>query len=251
MQLTDIGRSREQAGAVRFDGHPPHRHDRPQLIYLAVGSALLTIEDEPFSLREGMGVWIPSGMEHGLELAPGGVVMGPLLSRDGEPATRQPRTVDAPAVRRLMTTLLGVDPVSPDDVLAFQSRIEQTLRLTADHYFALRLPAHPAAQAIGRKACTSTATLAELAAEQFISTRHAQRVFVEEAGLPFATWRTRARLNVAIARLTGGHGMALALDESGFATRSGLIKALSRECGISRDRLSADPVGALTEARPG
>lgn len=249
MHLTDIGRRREDTGAVRFDGHPPHRHDRPQLIYLAVGRALVTVEEAPFTLHEGQGVWIPAGVEHALELAPDGIVLGPLLGPGGEPATREPRLVDAPVVRQLMTTLLGVDPQSPAEVSAFRSQIEHILRLTADHYFVLRLPVHPAAQAIGKAAGTSSATLAELAAEQFISPRHAQRLFVEETGLPFATWRTRARLNVAIAQLTGGHGMTRALAASGFATRGGLIKALSRECGISRDRITADPVDALSAAR--
>lgn len=247
--LTDIGRHQSRSDAVRFDGHPPHRHDCPQLLYLVVGRAVVTAGEDRLPVAEGEGLWLPAGLVHALELEPGGVVMGPLLTAAGEPPAHQPRLVADPAIRRLMTTLLSVAPRTDREIQVCQAALERALRAVTGAYFPLRLPTHPAALAIAHEAVRSRATLKQLAERRYVSARHAQRLFHEQTGLSFATWRTRARLNAAIARLYDGRGMEAALEASGFTTREGLRKALSRECGIPLRRLLGDPVGALaTEA---
>ncbi|MHA6781021.1 helix-turn-helix domain-containing protein [Pseudonocardia saturnea] len=86
----------------------------------------------------------------------------------------------------------------------------------------------------------SRVTLRGLADRQFVSARHVQRLFVEQTGLTFTTWRTQARLNAAAAALRSGRGPAAALTASGFTTRDGLRKALRRESGLTPERLLAD-----------
>lgn len=81
-----------------------------------------------------------------------------------------------------------------------------------------------------------------------MSARQVQRIFVTETGWPFSRWRGRARLNAAVAHLAGGGDLAVAARLSGFSTRAGLVKALSRETGIAADRLTADPRAALAES---
>jgi len=245
--LTDIGRGHIRHDAVRFDGHPPHRHDYPQLIYLVVGRALLTVDGDGIPLNEGDGVWIPTGMEHALDLEPGSVVMGPTLSTNGEPATGRPRRITEPTLRRLMATLLGVAPRNQHERQVFRTEIERTLHALADQYFPLRTPTHPAAAAIAREAANSTDTLADLARRQYLSARQAQRLFLQQTGTTFTTWRTQARLNLAISKLRGGSGIDAALTASRFTTREGLLKALSRECAIPMDQLLSDVVNALAQ----
>ncbi|MHA6781022.1 cupin domain-containing protein [Pseudonocardia saturnea] len=131
MLLTDIGRGRARDDAVRFEGHPAHRHDRPHLVFVLVGRGVLTVDGRPLPLTDGEGVWLPSGTEHALDLDPGGVVMGPVLSPAGEPPGGRPRLVADPAVRRVMTTLLGVGPCGPEEVQVFRAALERTLRARA------------------------------------------------------------------------------------------------------------------------
>ncbi|MGO1341600.1 MAG: helix-turn-helix domain-containing protein, partial [Cellulosimicrobium funkei] len=91
-------------------------------------------------------------------------------------------------------------------------------------------------------------TLDELADRRHASARHVQRLFVEETGLPFGRWRTRAHLNVAIARLRGGSQLDAAARAAGYATRAGLLRALSRETGQPVADLARDPLAVLDRA---
>ncbi|WP_082556658.1 AraC family transcriptional regulator [Modestobacter sp. Leaf380] len=237
MLLTEVGRRRAADGpgtddVVRFDGHPPHRHDRSQLVHLVLGRATLDIAGERVELAEGQGVWVPAGVEHALTLEAGGVVLGPLLSPGLDPPSGAPRRVADPGVRRVLVTLLSVAPRDGDEVQVFRRALEIALVAATGEQFSLRLPTHPAARAIAADVVRSRGTLAQLADREFLSARQVQRLFLDQTGLSFATWRTRARLNAAIARLRAGRGVPAALDASGFTTREGLVKALARECGL-------------------
>lgn len=122
-------------------------------------------------------------------------------------------------------------------------------RWPTDGYL-IRRPRHPAAHRVALKATRSESTLDALAAQVFTSARHIQRLFIDETGLPFATWRTRARLNRAIVSLRSGEGLAGATRASGFPTKQGLLKALSRECDIPIERLARDTVAPFAEPAP-
>lgn len=73
--------------------------------------------------------------------------------------------------------------------------------------FPVVLPVHPVARAIARETARSAAALEELARRHHTGVRHVQRLFVEQTGLVYTRWRTRARLNTAIERLNAGHGL--------------------------------------------
>ncbi|WP_166354436.1 AraC family transcriptional regulator [Phytoactinopolyspora limicola] len=235
MLLTELGRRTPRHDAVRFDGHPPHRHERPQVVYVVLGTATLNAGDDHFTITEGTGVWLPATIEHHLSLESGGVVMGPLLPTSAQPPGGQACLVDSPALRRLMTTLLSVAPRTEVDIRLFRSELERTLRDVTATRFTVPMPHHPAAREIAQQAVPSSDSLQRLAARHYISARHAQRLFMEETGLPFGRWRTRARLNAALAVLGNQQDMAAALAASGFTTRQGLRRALAREGVTSVD----------------
>lgn len=248
MLLTDLARGRERSDAIRVDGHPAHRHEEPQLVHVVVGRAVVTVGDVRLPVSEGEGVWLPGGQEHAVLLEAGGLLAGPLLPAACGPPDGRPRVVSDPAVRRLVATLLGVGPDTDEHIGMFRSALGRTLCAIGGSYFPLRLPAHPAARAIAEDAVRSRASLEQLAAAQFVSVRHAQRLFLDQTGLSFATWRSRARLNAAIAHLHGGHGVRAALTAAGYTTREGLAKALQRECGTTLGELLATLPG--TDLRP-
>lgn len=251
MLLTELARGLERSDAVRFEGHPAHRHEEPQLVHVVVGRAVVTAGGEHLPVAEGEGVWLPGGVEHAVHLEPGGVLAGPLLSAPCSPPDGTPRVVSDPAVHRLVVTLLGVGPDTDEHIGVFRSALERILGTVGSGYFPLRLPTHPAARAIADDAVRCRASLEQLAEAQFVSVRHAQRLFLEQTGLPFATWRSRARLNAAITRLHGGHGVRAALAASGYRTREGLAKALQRECGTTLgELLAAQPGTGLRPASP-
>lgn len=248
MNFAELGRSAARTHAIRFMGHAPHSHPVPHLVYVVAGVGLLTVEGHTITLHQGQGAWLPADVEHGLTLPDGGMALGPMLAPSAVPPNGRTRVLGpVPALSEFITVLLCAAPETAEERAPFRAALEELLRATTREYFPLTVPEHPAAHAIALEAARFDGTLDELAERQFTSVRHVQRLFIEETGVTFAQWRTRARLNLAIVSLRAGEGVPAAMQISGFATRHGLLKALSRECGISLDRLMADPAAEFAQ----
>lgn len=214
---------------LRFAGHPPHEHEAAQLIHVVLGGASVRVDDARLDLAEGESVWLPGGVTHAVELAPGGVLLGPFV--DVEPPGAGPEVVSDPEVRRLMTVLLSVAPRAEPEIRELRERLERLLLAVVRPYFPLVRPRHPAASEVARRAAVSRLSLDDLAADVFLSARQVQRIFLQETGSSFSDWRTRARLNLAIGRLRSGGSFAEAQAAAGFATREGLERAARRAAG--------------------
>jgi AraC-like DNA-binding protein len=242
MNFAELGRSAARTHAIRFMGHEAHSHPVPHLVYVVAGVGKLTVDGRQITLQQGQAAWLPAELEHALSLPEGGMALGPLLSPSAVPPHGRTRILGpVPALSEFITVLLCAAPETDEERAPFRAALEELLRATTREHFPLRFPEHPVAHAIALEAARFDGTLDELAERQFTSVRHVQRLFVDETGLTFARWRTRARLNLAIVSLRAGDGVAAAMRISGFATRHGLLKALSRECGLSLERLTANP----------
>jgi methylphosphotriester-DNA--protein-cysteine methyltransferase len=101
------------------------------------------------------------------------------------------------------------------------------------------------AQRLAEEAAAGPDTLDRIAERNYLSVRQAQRLFLDETGLPFTRWRTRSRLNRAVAALRAGGSLDDARRAADYATRTGLLRALSRESGLTERDLAADPLGSL------
>lgn len=249
MNFAELGRSVARTHAIRFFGHEAHSHPVPHLVYIVAGTGTLSVEGHSITLRQGQAAWLPADVEHALTLPDGGMALGPMLAPSAVPPNGRTRVLGPlPALSELITVLLCVAPETEEERHPFRDAFEQLLRATTEEYFPLRFPEHPVAHAIALEAARFDGTLDELAERQFTSVRHVQRLFREETGVTFARWRTRARLNLAIVSLRAGEGLGAAMSNSGFSTRHGLLKALSRECGLSLEALMHDPAAAFARA---
>lgn len=242
MNFADLGRAVARANAIRFHGHEPHSHDVPHLVYIVSGTGKLDVDGRTVLLRAHQSAWLAADVEHSLELSDDGMALGPFLDSGAVPPGGRTRILGQMRdLDDLMLVLLCVAPESDEERDPFRSAIEQVLRAVTREQFPLTLPEHPVAHAIALEAPYFDGTLSELAQRHFTSVRHVQRLFLEETGLPFARWRTRARLNVAIVNLRAGQGMRTAMLESGYTTKHGLLKAVSRECGLPLEELLSAP----------
>ncbi|MZE74280.1 helix-turn-helix domain-containing protein [Streptomyces sp. SID5789] len=245
MPVTSLGTVVAE-NAIRFLGHDTHQHDEPQLIHIVTGSALLLADGEEWRLGRQESVWLAPQVPHALRIEPGGLALGPTLTPDDLPRLRvQPLGV-VPAITEVMTTVLGAAPGCAAEVRPFRLALGRVLRRISRQYFPVVLPTHPAVRALAREAlCDHSATLELLAARHRMSPRQVQRVCLDETGLPFTRWRNRARMNAAVEHILGGGELTAAARAAGYATRAGLLRALSRESGIPVCALTADAVGAL------
>lgn len=244
MRLTQMAGTPREAGVVRFVGHPWHSHPEPQVIYVAVGTGRVLVPGREHELAAGDAVWLPARCQHAVELAPDGILLGPLLSANSGPPGGTPRTLRAhPGLPPLMITLLGVAPDRDEEIRHFRRAIEDLLAASLPGWFGLPAPAHREAARIADSCVDSSETLEQLARRHFVSARQIRRVFLAQTRMSFAQWRTRARLNIAIDLLIRGATPRVAAEAASFTTREGLLKALARECRIPADQLAADPGG--------
>ncbi|MCC9155221.1 helix-turn-helix domain-containing protein [Streptomyces parvulus] len=245
MPVTSLGTVVAE-NAIRFLGHDTHQHDEPHLIHVVTGSALLIADGEEWRLGRQESVWLAPRVPHALRIEPGGMALGPTLTPSDLPRRRvQPLGV-VPAITEVLTTALGAAPGTTAEVRPFRQALGRVLRGISRPYFPVVLPTHPAVRALAREALRAHAvTLEELAARHRMSPRQVQRVFLDETGLPFTRWRSRARMNAAVEHILGGGELTAAARAAGYATRAGLLRALSRESGIPVGVLTADAAGAL------
>jgi AraC-like DNA-binding protein len=246
VDLAVLGRRTARTNAIRFLGHGPHSHPVPHLVHVVAGTWLLTVDGRTVALVQGQAAWLAAGVEHSMVLRDGGMAIGPLLAPSAVPPGGRMRVLGpAPALTAIVTVVLCAAPELEEERAPLRAALEQVLRDITREHFPLTLPEHPVVHAIALQAARFEGTLEELAERHFMSVRHVQRLFVEETGLTFARWRTRARLNLAIVSLRAGEGMRAAMQLSGFSTRHGLLKALSRECGTPLTELLGDPVAGV------
>ncbi|GAA1741850.1 AraC family transcriptional regulator [Aeromicrobium alkaliterrae] len=215
--------------AVRLLGHAEHAHEEPHLIHVVTGAAYLTVDGDPVTLRTHESLWLAPDVPHAARYESGSLVLGPLLHDEDVPPVRVQRLGVVPAVVDVMTTILAVAPRTEEQIADLRTALGEVLRSLRAPHFALVVPTHPVAAAVAREARISSAPLDEIAARHGASSRHVQRLFTEQTGLPFHRWRVHARLNTAIARLRAGESMSRAARAAGYETRSGLLKALTRE----------------------
>lgn len=76
-------------------------------------------------------------------------------------------------------------------------------------------------------------TVGQWAASCAVSERTFTRRFALETGLPFAAWRTRLRIQAAMAELTVGTPVGTVARTVGFTTTSAFITAFRRHTGVT------------------
>lgn len=236
MDFTALGRSAHLTNSPRFLGHEASSHPEPQLIYVVNGVVNLVVDGMPIILRAHHAAWLPPYALHSRTMSDDAMTIGPLLEDNAIPPGGRVRVFSpVRSLTNLVTVILCAAPQNEAERVPFRKALGELLHDLTREQFPLVYPEHPVAYAVAVDAAAFDGTLADLAVRHFASVRHLQRLFLEETGLPFARWRTRARLNVALANLRAGASMREALGESGFATRDGLLKAVLRECGAPLD----------------
>jgi AraC-like DNA-binding protein len=232
----------------RLLGHGPHSHDVPELVYVVAGRARLEVDGAQVPLAARDAVWLAPGTVHAIRYESGGMAFGALLSPGTRPRGPMQFLAPMPELDRLMITILGAAPSGEEQIRPFRSALDSLLAALGGEHFALRPPRHPAARRVAGSLATSEATMQELSRREGISLRQLQRLFLEETGVTAATWRRRARLNVALRSLHGGSSTVVAAHRARYSSGASLLRALSRETGIPQPRLAEDLWGALREA---
>lgn len=227
------------------DGHRLDRHTHPwaQLVYAASGVMRVTTPDATWIVPSTRAIWVPGGTAHQIDMR-GTVAMRSLyLAPAGEdPRLAECRAIEvAPLLRELILHIVRIGMLDGDD--PGHGRLEGLLTdLLAEGEtvpLALPMPRDPRARAMAERLVSdpgAQASLDRLAADTGASLRTQQRLFQAETGLSLEAWRTRARMQHAIARLSDGASVTETALDCGYDSASAFITAFRRQFGRTPGR---------------
>lgn len=231
----------------------------PVVLWVHTGTATVETPGGDHRLSAGEAIWIPPGVMHRTRTDAGGVVF-PIFPR-------------APELRGALAELRVVTiPPGWEDWFVFQfdfnryhnrdapsgagallglviesaSRAERSLRGAAGP--PLPMPHSREGRAVAQallRSPGSTWRTDDFAARENLSVRTLQRQFLNETGVVFSEWRTRARVSVAANHLAEGRGVGWTGRHVGYETPAGFTRAFRRHFGVV-PRAYARGAGALT-----
>jgi AraC-like DNA-binding protein len=231
-----------------------HAHDWHQLIYASEGVMWVHTAQGDWVVPPNRAVWVPAGVEHGIELTAKVLVQTIYLAAGiSAELPRQCCAVNvSPLLRELIvhTVKLGnLDESIPSRARLIGFLIDQLSVLPA---IALQLPLpaderarravawlreHPddpgLIKSVARRACSSARTL--------------ERLFRQETGMTFGKWRQQLRLLQAMQMLAAGRPVTAVALEVGYNSPSAFIAMFKRTLGTTPHRYFApaeDPAGS-------
>jgi AraC-like DNA-binding protein len=251
MTTTDTPREKSIIGSSSIDfadGHrePLHIHaDYAQLKWPSSGVASVRTPEGIFVARLAHAVWIPAGERHG------GVYSGPVLEQNlfvhqscCENLPRRSCLIEvsprlAETIARTVALHSGYAPRSRAEDEVILRTVEQEVADTGRRPLGLQLPESSPIQIVLEgllRAPSDARQLAEWAEQLGMAERSLRRAFTKETGISFAEWRKRARVWLALRRLSTGCDVATLAAELGYESTSAFVYMFRTTLGTTPAR---------------
>ena len=243
---------------------PIAEEHEPVVLWVHTGTATVDTPGVAYRLTAGEAIWIPPGVLHRTRTDEGGVVI-PIFPRVAEQrgAMADVRVVPIPPgwenwlvfqfdFNRFHNRGAPAHPSALVDLIVDSSPRSGRLRRGAAGP-PLTMPRSPEARAVASALLGSPSLSWQtdaVAERQCISVRTLQRQFLNETGVVFSEWRTRARVSVAADLLAEGRGVGWTGHHVGFETHAGFTRAFRRHFGVTPREYSR-LVGASTVGAAG
>ena len=225
---------------------PPHAHDWHQLIYASEGVMWVRTAEGDWVVPPNRAVWVPAGIEHGIEMTGSVLVQTLYLSRAlrrGLPIRCSAVNV-SPFLRELIRHAVALGMLDRNDpvcarligVLLDQLSVLPTIPLQ------LPWPLDERAQLAAawlRDHPDNASSTRQVARRANLSVRTLERLFRRETGLTFGKWRQQLRLLHALRLLAAGRPVTAAALEVGYESASAFIVMFKRTLGVTPHRYFA------------
>jgi len=219
---------------------PPHAHDWHQLIYASEGVMWVHTAQGDWVVPPNRAVWVPAGVEHGIEMT-GTVFVQTLYLAQGISGALPVRCCAvnvSPLLRELIrhTVALGMlDKNVPArarliDFLVDQLSVLPTIPLQ------LPWPSDERAQRAAawlRKHPDDPGLIKQMAKRVVASARTLERLFQKETGMTFGKWRQQLRLLHALRLLADGRAVTAVALDVGYDSPSAFIAMFKRTLGTT------------------
>lgn len=218
---------------------PPRSHERGRLVYAVSGVLVCTTRDATFVVPPQRALWVPSGVVH--EARTRGHVSLRTLCLDDTAATGLPRACLTLEVSTLLRELI-VEATRIPIEYDVDSRDGRVMALIVDEIRAARrtplhvpMPRHEQLVRICHAILRDPAqndVLDEWAVAAGMSRRTFTRIFRNETGVTFATWRQNVRLIEAMSRLSTGKSVTAVAFDVGYSSPSAFTAMFRRAFGV-------------------
>lgn len=217
-----------------------HSHRRGQLVFATSGVMIVRTRQGAWVIPPQRAVWVPAGIEHETETI-GLVAMRTVYIEAPKARHLSPHccAVNVSPLLRELILRAATLPILYDRRRA-EARVMQMIldeiRESSMLPLHLPVPSHPRianiCQAIIRNPrCHDT--LEQLAANEGMSKRTAERLFSREVAMTFSRWRQQARLLAGLTKLAAGKSVKLAAFESGYTSQSAFTSTFKRSFGTT------------------
>ena len=206
---------------------PLHGHDEAQLVFVSHGAMQVHTDAGRWLVPPQLAVWLPAGVPHRIDVlseaehwmiywresaprawAPSGSLGRPFALR----AT--------PLLRELIFAAFEADATREKGNLIARLILHELIE-TPDAPTFLPLPSSAAGRRVAELALADrrgALDFDELASRAGTTVRTISRLYPAETGLTFKAWRQRARIVVAMSRLSAGVPVAEVAAEAGFSS---------------------------------
>lgn len=219
---------------ITATGHEAHVHESEhQFLYSLIGHAVVHSGHRAFHLGPDVGLWIPAGVWHSADFDDDCYVLSVCFDADEHALVGDLPSL-VPMQRHQRRELLAfhrstdADTTPGDDLFALLRGESPLLPLPS--------PQSPLTRAVAAglgAAPRDPRTLTEWAESLYTSPSTLRRAFINETGLTFSEWRTRARLNASVALLASGTMVSVVSARVGFTSTNGYILAFRRHFGTT------------------
>ena len=226
-----------------------HGHDEAQLIFAASGTMQVYTTSGRWLVPPQLAVWVPAGVLHGVDILSAAehwmIYWQPSAAREWAPSEALDRAFAlrvTPLLRELIFAAFA-DDCSPEKGELAVRLILHELTETPDAPTFLPLPTSRIGRRISDLALADPCCrldIGDLATEAATSVRTISRLFPAETGLTYKTWRQRARIVLAIDRLSAGVAVAQVAAQAGFANTASF-------CFAFRQVTRMTPMGFLSD----
>jgi AraC-like DNA-binding protein len=232
-------RAASVAVSTRWTYSPPVS-DWAQLRYASRGAIIVSTAGGVWVVPQHQAMWVPAGVKHSVETGAGCALrtlyVWPTLRRR---LPDQCRAVNiSPLLRELLRRALHLQTLDrrrPGQRHVMELLLDE-LQAVPLAPIDLPMPRDPralrAARAIREKPDLPH-SLADVARHAGASTRTLERLFREETGLTFGTWRQRSRLLRALQLLAEGENVTTTALAVGYESTSAFVAAFRRVLGAT------------------
>jgi AraC-like DNA-binding protein/quercetin dioxygenase-like cupin family protein len=220
----------------------PHRHKRGQCLYAITGVLTVTTIEGTWVVPTRRALWIPPGMEHTVHMGGPTTTCSAYLLPETAANAGLPEHCTVISVSPLLHTLLS-EAVDLPAEYALGSRDDRLMRLLVDEI--ARMPTLPLNTPLPQdqrlvRLCQALIQSPSLeididtmAHKAGMSRRSFTRLFREQTGMSFSSWRQQACLLAALARLGRGQPVTQVAIELGYSSTSAFTAAFRRTLGTA------------------